>query len=168
VIETIIQAQYKRLAIASIQVKTNPPTRNSRLFKNILNHIIQIYATMIRIYTMYRPLTVFATVGATLFLIGSIGGFRFLYYVFIGEGSGHIQSLIFAAIFIMVGFQIFMTGLVADLIGINRKLNENILNKLKKMELSAKKNEVVTNSALEHIKKIRKEKRNPFPQQSLN
>lgn len=158
VIETIIQAQYKRLAIASIKVNTNAPTRKSRLFKNMFQHIRHSSATMIRIYTMYRPLTVFVMAGMILTVIGSIAGLRFIYFVAIGEGSGHIQSLIFAAIFIVVGFQIFMTGLVADLIGINRKLEESILNRMKRMELTQKKDERVNNRTLEYIKKFKSTK----------
>lgn len=165
VIETIIQAQYKRLAIASISVNTNPPTRKSRLFKNMFQHIRHSSATMIRIYTMYRPLTVFVIAGLTLSFIGLIGGTRFLYFFMIGEGSGHIQSLIFAAIFIMVGFQIFMTGLVADLIGINRKLEESILNKMKRIELEQKKDGKTNTKTLEYIRDIKK---NKYPQRSLN
>lgn len=165
VIETIIQAQYKRLAIASISVSTNAPTRKSRLFKNMFQHIRHSSATMIRIYTMYRPLTVFVAVGVSLAIIGSIAGFRFLYFFLIGQGNGHIQSLIFAAVFIMVGFQICMTGLVADLIGINRKLAENILNKMKRIELTQKKDERTNIATLEQIKKIKK---NGYPQRSVN
>jgi glycosyltransferase involved in cell wall biosynthesis len=165
VIETIIQAQYKRLAVASIPVTTNPPTRSSRLFKNMFQHIRHSSATMIRIYTMYRPLTVFVIAGFSLSFLGAVVGVRFMYYVLMGQGNGHIQSLIFAAIFIMVGFQIFMSGLVADLIGINRKLEEAILNRMKRMELTQKSDERVNNSTLEHIKHIRK---NGYPQRSLN
>lgn len=153
VIETIIQAQYKRLAISSIKVKTNPPTRKSRLFKNMFQHMRHSAATMIRIYTMYRPLTVFVLAGAAVILFGSIFAFRFIYYVLVGQGSGHVQSLIFAAILIMVGFQVGMTGLVADLIGINRKLSEQALKKLKQLELDNIEGEVY--KARRVIRKIR-------------
>lgn len=143
VIETIIQAQYKRLAISSIQISTNAPTRKSRLFKNMLQHITQSTTTMIRIYTMYRPLTVFMIVGVLISILGSLFAFRFVYFYTIGEGAGHIQSLIFAAILIMVGFQIIMTGLIGDIIGINRKLLENMLRKMKNMELLQQKKQKV-------------------------
>lgn len=137
VIETIIQAQHKRLSIASIKVKTNPPTRKSRLFKNMFQHMRHSGATMIRIFTMYRPLTVFVLAGAAVMAFGSIFAGRFLYFVILGEGAGHVQSLIFSAILITVGFQTCMTGLVADLIGMNRKLTEQALKKLKQMELDS-------------------------------
>ena len=137
VIETIIQAQYKRIAIASIPVKTNPPTRKSRLFKSMRQHIQKSSAAIIRSFTMYRPLLVFVVIGATMSYIGIILAIRFAYFAFIGQSSGHIQSLILAAIMITVGFQVGMTGIIADLISINRKLLERSLNKLKQMELDA-------------------------------
>ncbi len=137
VIETIIQAQHKRLAVASVPVITNAPTRDSRLFKSMGQHIQKSTAAIVRSFTMYRPLFVFMFVGVSMFYVGALLGLRFLYYAFIGEGSGHIQSLIVAAVLIIVGFQTSMTGLMADLIAINRKLAEKSLTKLKHMELNA-------------------------------
>jgi glycosyltransferase involved in cell wall biosynthesis len=154
VIETIIQAQYKKIPIASIKVTTNPPTRKSRLFKNMFQHIKRSSATLIRISTMYRPMTVFLIAGIAMWIIGSIGIVRFLYFFALGEGGGHIQSLILAAIFIMVGFQTGMTGIVADLIGINRRLTEDTLRKLKYMQLKQQKEERINSTTLEYIKKI--------------
>ena len=135
VIETIIQAQYKRLAITSVPVKTNPPTRKSRLFSNMFEHMRHSGATIIRVYTMYRPLSVFLIVGGIVLYTGIIVALRFMYFLFTGDGGGHVQSLIFGAILIMVGVQIIMTGLVADIIGMNRKMLEIIIGKLKRLEL---------------------------------
>lgn len=144
VIETIISAQYHRLAIAAVDVKVNPPTRKSRLFKNMSQHIRHSGATIIRIYTMHQPLMVFVSVGLVFIFTGSLFALRFVYYFLTGTGSGHIQSLIFSAILIMVGFQIAMTGLVADLIRINRRLSEDSLDMIKKMYLNreSKKNRI--------------------------
>ncbi|MBI5127385.1 glycosyltransferase family 2 protein [Candidatus Roizmanbacteria bacterium] len=135
VIETIIQSQSKRMAIKSIDIVTNPPTRPSRLFKNMLEHIRHSTATMIRIYTMYRPLYVFVNIGGFIFFVGLLLALRFFYYYLAGNGSGHVQSVILSAILIMVGFQIAMTGMVADLNAINRKLIEDCLKRIKEMEL---------------------------------
>ena len=155
VIETIIQAQSKRIAIASVKVNTNPPTRKSRLFKNMFQHIRQSTATMIRIYTMYRPLMVFVFIGMIVSFIGMLIGFRFLFYFLLGQGGGHIQSLIFAAIFITVGFQISMTGMVADLTGINRRLIENMLQRVKHMELRQRRVQKDGTKVLEQVKRIK-------------
>lgn len=154
VIETIIQAQSKRIAIASIEVTTNPPTRKSRLFKNMFQHIRHSMATMIRIYTMYRPLYVFVLVGSIVTFLGSLMALRFVYFFLLGQGTGHIQSLVFAAIFMTIGFQIMMTGMVADLTGINRRLTENMLQRVKQMELSQRRERKVNKTALAHIRRI--------------
>lgn len=134
VIETIIQSQTKRIAIESVDVKTNAPTRPSRLFSNMFVHMRHSGASIIRVYTMYRPLLVFVLVGFVIFLLGSVFGLRFIYYFLIGEGNGHVQSLIFAGVLMMIGFQTSMTGLVTDLISINRKLTEDVLLRIKKKE----------------------------------
>lgn len=153
-IETIIQAKYKRLGLYSVKVKTNPPTRKSRLFKNTLQHIRMSTATILRVYTMYQPFRVFLAIGSVLFLGGFFLGSRFLYFTLLGQGMGHIQSLILAAALMVIGFQVIMTGLVADLIGINRKLDENILRRLKTMELEQIKGEHKTNKALTYLKQM--------------
>lgn len=138
VIETIIQAQSKHLAITSVPVTTNPPTRPSRLFKNMFQHMRHSGATIIRIYTMYRPLNVFLLVGALLVYTGLLVSLRFAFFYFIGKGAGHIQSMIFGSILIMVGVQVGMTGLVADLIGINRKLLEDVIKRDKRADYEEK------------------------------
>lgn len=153
-IETIIQAEYKRIPITSIEVTTNPPTRKSRLFKNMFQHINQSGITMLRVYTMYRPLTVFFIVGMVIALIGSAAAIRFLYFLLLGQGTGHIQSIIFGAAFLMVGVQIFMTGIVGDLIGINRKLTEDVLRRMKDIGLTQKEEEKINSRILEYTKKI--------------
>lgn len=134
VIETLIQAQYKRMAVASIPVTTNPPTRKSRLFKSMRQHIQKSTAAILRSYTMYRPLSVFMFVGVTLIYAGVIFIARFLFFSFLGQGSGHVQSLILAGVLVMAGFQVAMTGIVADLIATNRKLLEDNLRRVKRLQ----------------------------------
>ncbi len=136
VIETIIQARQKRLAIASVDVDTNAPTRESRLFKSSLTHMRRSAEAILRVYTMYQPLKIFVAVGIYLLSAGLGLTGRFVYFYLIGEGSGHIQSLIFAAVLLLAGFQVVMTGVVADLIGINRRLEEAVLRRVKGLELA--------------------------------
>ena len=133
-IETLIQAGKKQLAVTSIPIQTNPKTRESRLFKNIPSFIKQSLSTMLRVYTMYQPLKVFFYIGILLIIIGLFPSIRFLYYYLSGKGSGHIQSLIFASIMLVVGFNILMIGIVADLISFNRKLLEEILLRIRSNE----------------------------------
>jgi len=133
-LETIIQAGKKNLAITHVPIRTNEKLRESRLFRGNYNYIKRSVATIARIYTMYEPLKMFATIGGLLFGGGLLIGLRFVYFYFTTGGAGHIQSLILAAILLLLGFQIFFLGLVADIIGSNRQLIESTLYRIKKIE----------------------------------
>ena len=135
-LETLIQAGALGIAIEYVPIRTNAPTRPSRLMRNLLHFISHSGATIVRAYTMYRPLRVFMSLGAIFFLAGMAIGIRFLTFFAAGQGNGHIQSLILAAIFFIVAFQIFLFGLVADLVGSNRKIMEETLYRVRKSELA--------------------------------
>ena len=83
---------------------------------------------------MYKPLTFFMTIGLVLLLIGAVLGVRFLILMAMGEGDGHIQSLILTAILMMMGFQTVTLGLLGDTIASNRKLLEDVQYRVRKME----------------------------------
>ena len=134
-LESIIQAGKRRMAIAHVEVRTNPSTRESRLFDNVPSYIKKSAATIVRIYASHEPLKVFSYIGALVFGAGFLISLRFLYYYFTGTGLGHLQSLILSAVLMIVGFQILLIGLVADLIGGNRKLVEEVLYRVRRMEL---------------------------------
>lgn len=134
-LETLIQAGTRRINVAYVPVRTNPSTRPSRLMRNIPHYISNSTATIVRAYTMYRPLRVFTIIGMVLISIGAILGLRFTYFYFIGQGDGKIQSLILAAILSIVGFQTLLIGLVADLIGFNRKILEEVLYRFRRSEI---------------------------------
>ena len=123
------------MGVTSVPRGTNPKARESRLFKSIPRFIERSVTTMIRMYTMYQPLRVFFYVGCFCILGGLIPSIRFLIYYFMGQGSGHIQSLILAAILFIVGFQVMMIGLVADVISFNRRLIEETLLRVRHIEL---------------------------------
>jgi glycosyltransferase involved in cell wall biosynthesis len=135
-LETLIQAGARRKAVAFVKVGTNPQLRPSRLFRSIAQYMRLSGATILRAYTLYRPLRVFLTLGFLLILLGTIPGLRYLYLFVTGQGVGHVQSLILAAILLVVGFQILMIGLVADLLSFNHKLMEEVVYRLRKLELS--------------------------------
>mgnify|MGYP006289676433 CR=1 FL=1 len=139
-IETVIQAGKKHMAVTSVPVNTNSKTRSSRLFKSIPHFVMNQVSTIVRMYTMYQPLRVFFFVGCILILTGLIPSVRFLIYYFTGNGAGHIQSLIFAAIMFIVGFQVLMIGLLADVISFNRRLIEETLVRVRRMEFDNEKN----------------------------
>lgn len=137
-LETIISAGNKNLAITHAPVRTNRKVRESRLFPNIRTYIMRSLVTLIKVYSMHKPLRVFAIVGGTSFLGGVLLGLRYLYYYFQGD-PGHIQSVILAGVLIIVGIQIAMMGIAADLISFNRQLLEDIQLRIKKEELARKK-----------------------------
>ncbi|MBN2002110.1 MAG: glycosyltransferase family 2 protein [Anaerolineae bacterium] len=134
-LESLIQAGSRRMAVAYIPIHVNPQTRSSRLMRNIPDYLINSTATILRTYTMYQPLRVFLFLGGIFFIGGMIGGGRFLWYYFQGMGDGKIQSLILTAVLLIMGFQAFLIGVVADLIGFNRKILEETLYRTRKLEL---------------------------------
>ncbi|MBN4079650.1 glycosyltransferase family 2 protein [bacterium AH-315-C08] len=134
-VETIISAGKKNLAIAHVPVKTNAKLRESRLFPSIRVYLQRSLITMLKVYSMYRPLRLFTLAGGTTFLLGFAIGCRYLFFFFMGQTEGHIQSLILSAILLIVGFQIIMMGISAELISVNRQLLEDIQVRIKKDEL---------------------------------
>ena len=137
-LESIIQAGKKRMAIAHVPVTTNPRTRKSRLFDSIFGYIKRSSATIVRIYAMYEPLKVFSYIGLTIFGAGVLLALRFLYEYFtdVTFGGRMVQSLIFSAVFMIIGFQVLLMGLLADVISANRKLLEDLLYRVRRIELN--------------------------------
>ena len=136
-LESIIQAGKKRMAIAHVPVATNPRTRESRLFDSVFSYIKRSAATIVRIYAMYEPLKVFTYIGlADLRRRASPVSLRFLYYYFTERPAPrHLQSLILSAVLMIVGFQVLVIGLLADVISGNRKLLEDLLYRVRSLEL---------------------------------
>jgi glycosyltransferase involved in cell wall biosynthesis len=137
-LETLIQAGARRMAVSYVPVRTNPQTRPSRLIRSIPHYLVNSGQTILRAYTMYRPLRVFTALGGLMILVGMFWGIRYLYFYAIGQGSGHIQSVILAAVLLIVGFQILLIGLLADLIGFNRMILEELLYRLRRIEFNEK------------------------------
>jgi glycosyltransferase involved in cell wall biosynthesis len=143
-LETIIQAGKKKLPVTHVPVATNPERRGSKLFTNMWSYVKRSGATMIRIYTLYEPLKVFSYIGGVLMAAGVALGIRFLYHFWTEGGGGHIQSLLLTVLLIIIGFQTVLIGLVADLIGANRSLIEDLLFRLRRLELGEKSTDVET------------------------
>ena len=133
-IETLISLGRQKLNIVNVPVNTNEKLRESRLFKSLTSYLKKSAATIIRIYCMYRALKTFLILGSVFIALGTLVGLRFLYFYFTGTGEGNIQSLILAAVFIIVGFQVIIFGLLADAIYANRKISEELLYRVKKLE----------------------------------
>jgi Glycosyltransferases involved in cell wall biogenesis len=135
-LETIIQAGLKGMVTTSVPIRTNADLRPSRLVKSIYSYVRRSVFTILRIFMTYKPLRCFAIPGALCFSLGLAIGLRFMYFYISGDGSGHIQSLILGALLLGSGFFLGITGLLADLISVNRRLLEDIDYRLKKIELS--------------------------------
>jgi len=140
-LESIIQAGKKRMAIAHVAVATNPRTRESRLFDSVFSYIKRSAATIVRIYAMYEPLKVFTYLGLLVFGVGFAGLLRLVYYYFQGEANKHLASLIVSAVLMIVGFQVQLIGLLADVISGNRKLLEDLLYRVRSLELPPREGE---------------------------
>jgi len=134
-LESLIQAGARRMAVVYVPIRVNPQTRKSRLMRNIPHYLVNSSVTILRAYTMYRPMRVFFFLGGSMIAAGMALGGRFLYYYIQGRGTGMVQSLILTAVLLIVGFQTCLIGLVADLIAFNRKILEETLYRVRRMEL---------------------------------
>ena len=137
-LETVIQAGNRNLGVQSVVVRTNAPTRPSRLYQGIGTYLRKSIATIVRVYALYRPLKTFFAIGAILMFLGVALGARFLWYFLQGERGGHVQSLILAAVFLITGFHTWLIAMLADLIAVNRRLTEDVLIRVKRLESPAK------------------------------
>lgn len=133
-LETIVQAGRCKIAQTSVPIKTNPELRESRLFNSMFGYVKKSMLTILRAFMMYKPLQVFSTIGGINLIAGLVLGIRFLVYFFIGQGNGHVQSLILASMLIMLGVFTIIIGLQADLIAANRKLLEDIQYHVRKID----------------------------------
>jgi hypothetical protein len=125
-LETIIQAGQKNIAITWVPIRTNKYIRQSRLVKSLTSYIGKSVLTILRIFVVYSPFRFFMSIGALLFILGTLIGIRFLWYFLNGQGNGHVQSLILASILIGIGFQTIMVAFIADLLSVNRRLLEEL------------------------------------------
>jgi glycosyltransferase involved in cell wall biosynthesis len=134
-LESIIQAGKKKLAIANFPISARQ-TRPSRLFGSTWEYVKRSGATILRIYAMYEPFKVFIILGSLLLLGGVTLGLRYAYFWWLGEIRGHVQSAVLCVLLLILGFQTLQWGIMADLIASNRKLVEDVLYRVRKMELS--------------------------------
>jgi len=136
-LESIIQAGKKQLAVAHLPI-TARETRPSRLFGSTWEYVKRSGATILRIYAMYEPFKVFILLGSALFGAGFVLGLRYAYFWWLGDIRGHLQSAILSVLLLILGFQTLQWGIMADLIASNRKLLEDLLYRIRKMELDEK------------------------------
>ncbi|MDR0813253.1 MAG: glycosyltransferase family 2 protein [Oscillospiraceae bacterium] len=135
-IETIIQAGMNKTAIASVQIRTNPETRKSRLFKSIWQYMKRSGSVIVRTVIMYKPMKFFFVLGGLSFIVGAAFIIRFIVSYFTG-GTGMIQSLILASMLVIIAVQFFAAGIFSDLQAANRKMLEELLLRVRRVEYGA-------------------------------
>lgn len=135
-LETIIQAGVSNLRVVSVPVRTNPDLRPSRLVKNISSYVRRSLVTILRIFVIYRPMAFFFWPAILFGAVGSIVALRFLYFFAVGDGSGHVQSLVLGALCVILSALMFMVAFLADIISANRKLLERVSLRLQRIEHS--------------------------------
>lgn len=133
-LETIIQAGRSNLRVASVPIRTNPDLRPSRLVKSIRIYVQRSLVTILRVFAIYRPFYLFMWPSLILGGAGLLAGLRYVYFVLIGEGGGHIQSVVFAALCLILSAITLMMGFLADLIATNRKLLERVDLRVQQMD----------------------------------
>jgi glycosyltransferase involved in cell wall biosynthesis len=134
-LETLVHAGAGPLSVEQVPIRVNEKLRESRLAGSTWVYLKKSTVALLRIYSMVNPLRVFLFIGGLVFGFGFLLGVRYVYFYLVASAAGHIQSLILAAILMIVGFQTMVIGLVADLIGANRRLSEEILYRLRKVEI---------------------------------
>ena len=138
-VDTLVQAGSKRIKIAYIPMTTNKPTRPSRLFKNMWQHMYKTLSILLRVYAMYHPMRLFFSFALVFFTLGSLGILRFLYFFFTTVGpTGHVQSLILSGALLTIATVFFALGIIGDLISKNRRLIEDTLYFTKKVYFDKK------------------------------
>lgn len=139
-LETIIQAGQKGMAIVSVPIRTNPVLRPSRLVRSTPAYVVRSLFTILRIFMLYKPLRFFLLLGSVPFSLGVMLGVRWLIFFWVGSERTRLPSLILAAILILIGFQLWMFGLVADLMAANRRLVEEVRVRMRRLEVDVKTN----------------------------
>jgi glycosyltransferase involved in cell wall biosynthesis len=135
-VDHVIQAGRKHIPTVMVPIRTNDKLRESRLFSSAGEFIARSLGIMVRVYSSYGAMRMFSALGLTIFGVGFLLGLRFLsFYVSTNHANLHVQSLILAAILMLAGFQMVLTGVVADLISSNRSILEDVSYRLRRMEL---------------------------------
>jgi glycosyltransferase involved in cell wall biosynthesis len=125
-IETIIQAGRRNIAITSVPVLTNGETRPSRLIKSTMSYVWRSVLTVVRVFMLYMPMAFLGTLAAISATAGLVLGIRYVVFMLMGQGQGHLQSVVLAAILLIVAMVFMMGALITDMVAANRRLLEEV------------------------------------------
>jgi glycosyltransferase involved in cell wall biosynthesis len=134
-LETIIQAGKMLVAVDHVPIRTNPKTRESRLFPSTWAYVRRNTISIFRIYTLYEPLRVFLAAAGVVAAVGTVIWIRFVWYFLSGEGHGHVQSLILGSTLFIVAVQLAALGVVGDILAGSRVLQQRMLERVRRVEL---------------------------------
>ena len=139
-VDHAIQAGRKRIPTLSVPIRVNHRLRESRLFSSIWGFVMRSLGIMVRVYSSYRAIKIFTILGLAVLSLGFLIGLRFLWFFFFepAESVQHVQSLILAAVLLLAGFQMILTGIVADLINSSRSILEDVSYRIRWLEVEAK------------------------------
>jgi glycosyltransferase involved in cell wall biosynthesis len=167
-LETIIQAGIRNLTIAHIKIETNPQMRESRLIRSIPTYVFKSTITILRLFALYKPFKTFFYIALPFLLVGGVLWLRFLILLILGEAErgSNVQSVIFGAALLMMGFLIGVFGLLGELIAVNRRLHEETLYYLKRISLTDD-NRLSANPALEPTGDDAKQQLDANPEQPM-
>ena len=140
-LETIIQAGHMNMRIGHVPIQVNAKTRESRLISSIPKYVRRSTSTILRSYITYKPLRTFVYLALVPGFAGAVLCLRFLYYFLVGGRSGHIQSLILAAILLILSFLLIILGVLSDLVSANRQLIQESLYRIRLQEYRRSKKE---------------------------
>ena len=133
-LETMIQAGEAGLVVENVPITTNTVTRASRLFSSIPEYLRRNGLVIFRAYSMYRPLQTFGSVAVMLLCLGFALGIRFLYFYMTGHGAGHVQSVQVGVGAVVLAFIVGLMALLGDLLAANRRLNEELLARVRRLD----------------------------------
>ncbi len=134
-LETLIHAGVQGLAVESVPVRTNAPTRRSRLFRSIPQYLRRSIPVILRSYLAYSPGRTFSLLAVILGVIGSAGIARFAGHYIVDPGyNGHVQSLQLGGCSLTLAFLCGLLAAVADLLAVNRHLMEATLHRVRELD----------------------------------
>ena len=134
-LETLIQAGVQNLVVESVPVRTNPPTRSSRLFRTIPEYLRMSLPVILRSYLAYWPGRTFLRLALGLGLVGSLGVARFAgHYIVDPSYNGHVQSLQIGVFSLTLSFLCVLLAALADLLAVNRRLTEATLSRIREID----------------------------------
>ncbi len=131
--ETLLIAAEHKLKVVEIPVDFRKRADRSRLISSIWSYAKKAGATILLAYLSYKPLKVFLTLGALLILAGLFAGIKVLMHYFAtGLVQPYLPTALLSSLLLILGFEVVIIGLVAEMIKLNRKTLEEILYRLKK------------------------------------